>query len=86
MSVLDVWTWPRGDAPGLGFIDGYVGLLRRLDCDILTLGLIGLIKIPPRYTFFFGNPTVKNSEMKCAWHGAISECVADREVCLSVHT
>jgi hypothetical protein len=28
MSVLDVRTWPRGDAPGLGLIDEDVGLLR----------------------------------------------------------
>jgi hypothetical protein len=28
MAVLDVWTWPRGDVPGLGLYDGDVGLLR----------------------------------------------------------
>jgi hypothetical protein len=40
MSVLDVWTWPRGDVPGLGLTDGDVGLLRGVDCNILTQGLI----------------------------------------------
>jgi len=26
--ILDIWTWPRGDVPGLGLIDEDVGLLR----------------------------------------------------------
>jgi hypothetical protein len=30
----------KGDVPGLGLIDDDVGLLRRLDCDIPTQGLI----------------------------------------------
>jgi hypothetical protein len=44
MPVLDVRTWPRGDVPGLGLTDEDVGLLRGLDCDILTQGLIGFIE------------------------------------------
>jgi hypothetical protein len=45
MPVLDVQTWPRGDVPGLGLTDEDVSLLRGgVDCDILTQGLIGLIK------------------------------------------
>jgi hypothetical protein len=28
MSVLDIQTWPRGNAPGLGLTDKDVGLLR----------------------------------------------------------
>jgi hypothetical protein len=44
MLVLDVQTWPRGDVPGLGLTDEDVDLLRVVDCDILTQGLIGLIE------------------------------------------
>jgi hypothetical protein len=40
MSVVDIHTWPRGDIPDLGLTDGDVGLLRKVDCDILTQGLI----------------------------------------------
>jgi hypothetical protein len=40
MSVLDVWTWSRGDVPGLGLTNEDVGLLRGVDCDILAQGLI----------------------------------------------
>jgi hypothetical protein len=97
MSVLDVWTWPRGDVPGLGLTDGDVGLLRGVDCDILTQGLIGLIEycfakkridrilIPSRYTFFSGSPTTKNYEVKRAWPEAILGWVTEREVFPSAH-
>jgi hypothetical protein len=44
MLVLDVRTWPRGDVPALGLTDEDVSLLRRMDCGILTQGLIGLIE------------------------------------------
>jgi hypothetical protein len=44
MPVLDVQTWPRVDVPGLGLTDGGIGLLRGVDCDILTQALIGLIE------------------------------------------
>jgi hypothetical protein len=44
ISVLDVRTWPRGDVPGLGLTDEDASLLRGVDCDILTQGLIGLIE------------------------------------------
>jgi hypothetical protein len=40
MSVLNVRTWPKGDIPGLGVTDEDVSLLRGVDCDILTQGLI----------------------------------------------
>jgi hypothetical protein len=36
MPVLDVWTWPRGDVPGLGLTNEDVGVLRGVDCDILA--------------------------------------------------
>jgi hypothetical protein len=42
MSVLDVRTWPRGDVAGLGLTDEDIDILRGVDCDILTQGLIGL--------------------------------------------
>jgi hypothetical protein len=38
MPILDVRTWPRGDVPGLGLTDEDIGLLRGVDCDILTQG------------------------------------------------
>jgi hypothetical protein len=53
MPVLDVRTWPREDAPGLGLTDGDVGLLRGVDCDILAQGLIGLIE----YLYHQGIPS-----------------------------
>jgi hypothetical protein len=40
IPVLDVWTWPRGDVPDLGLTDEDVDLLKGVDCDILTQGLI----------------------------------------------
>jgi hypothetical protein len=39
---------------------------KRVDCDILALNRIDIILIPPRYTFFFGSTTVKNSEINRA--------------------
>jgi hypothetical protein len=36
--------WPRGDVPGLRLNDEDVGVLRGVDCDILTQDLIGLIE------------------------------------------
>jgi hypothetical protein len=53
MSVLDIRTWPRGNAPSLGLTDGDVGLLRGVDCDILAQGLIGLIE----YSYHQGIPS-----------------------------
>jgi hypothetical protein len=52
MTTLDIQTWPRGEVPRLGLTDEDVGLLRGVDCDILTLmdgdilaqGLIELIE------------------------------------------
>jgi hypothetical protein len=38
-----VRTWSSGDVSGLGLTDEDVGLLR-VDCDILTQDLIGLIE------------------------------------------
>jgi hypothetical protein len=87
MPVLDVWTWPRGDVPGLGLTDEDVGLLRGVDCDILTHGLIGFIE----YSYHQGIPSFseahlqKNSGVKRAWPGAISGWVTDREVFTGVH-
>jgi hypothetical protein len=36
MPVLDVQMWSGEDVPGLGLIDGGVGLLREVNCGILT--------------------------------------------------
>jgi hypothetical protein len=66
MSVLNIRTWPRGDVPALGLTDGDVGLLREVDCDILTQDLIGFDRIPTMYTFFSESPTKKNSRVKRA--------------------
>jgi hypothetical protein len=60
MPVLDVWMWPWGDVPSLGLIDGDVGLLRRVDCDILTQGLIGLIE----YSYHQGIPCFLEPQLK----------------------
>jgi hypothetical protein len=53
MPVLDVRTWPRGDVSGLGLTDKDVGLLRGVDCDILSQGLIGLRE----YSYHQGIPS-----------------------------
>jgi hypothetical protein len=50
MPVLDVRTWLRRDASGLGLTDEDVDLLRRVYCDILAQDLIGLIE----YTYHQG--------------------------------
>jgi hypothetical protein len=60
MPVLDVRTWPRGDVPGLGLTDEDVGLLRGLDCDILTQGLIGLIE----YLYHKGIPSFLEAHLQ----------------------
>jgi hypothetical protein len=44
IPVLDVWTWPGRDVPGLRLTDEDIGLLRRVDCDNLAQGLIRLIE------------------------------------------
>jgi hypothetical protein len=49
VHVCQYWmygTWSRGDVPGLGLTDEDVGLLWGVDYDILSQGLIGLIKYP----------------------------------------
>jgi hypothetical protein len=60
MPVLDVRTWPRGDVPGLGLTDEDVGLLRGVDCEILTQGLIGLIE----YSYHRGIPSFLEAQLK----------------------
>jgi hypothetical protein len=60
MSVLDIWTWPRGDVPGLGLTDEDVGLLRGVDCDILAQGLIGLIE----YSYHQGIPSFSKAHLQ----------------------
>jgi hypothetical protein len=60
MPVLDVRTWPRGDVPGLGLTDEDVGLLRGVDCEILTQGLIGLIE----YSYHRGIPSFSEAQLK----------------------
>jgi hypothetical protein len=60
ISVLDVRTWPRGDVPVLGLTDEDIGLLRRVDCDILTQGLIGLIE----YLYHQGIPSFLEAHLQ----------------------
>jgi hypothetical protein len=60
MPVLDAHMWPRGDVPGLGLTDEDVGLLRGVDCDILTQGLIGLIK----YSYYQGIPSFLKAHLQ----------------------
>jgi hypothetical protein len=36
ITTLDIQTWPRGEVPSLKLTDEDVGLLRGMDCDILT--------------------------------------------------
>jgi hypothetical protein len=60
MSVLDVRTWPRGDVPGLGLTDEDISLLRGVDCDILTQGLIGLIE----YSYHQGIPSFLEAHLQ----------------------
>jgi hypothetical protein len=60
MPVLDIRTWLRGDVPGLGLTDEDVGLLRGVDCDILTQGLIGLIE----YSYHQGIPSFLEAHLQ----------------------
>jgi hypothetical protein len=60
MPVLDIRTWPRGDVPGLGLTDEDVGLLRGVDCDTLTQGLIGLIE----YSYHQGIPSFLEAHLQ----------------------
>jgi hypothetical protein len=55
MIILDIQTYPGGDVPGLRLTDKDVGLLRRVDCDILAQGLIGLIE----YSYHQGIPPIR---------------------------
>jgi hypothetical protein len=38
--VLGIQTWPRGEVLGLRLTDEDVGLLRGVDCDILSLEMV----------------------------------------------
>jgi hypothetical protein len=60
MLVLDVWTWPRGDVPGLGLTDEDINLLRGVDCDILAQGLIELIE----YSYHKGIPSFLEAHLQ----------------------
>jgi hypothetical protein len=60
MPILDVRTWPRGDVNGLGLTDENVGLLRGVDCDILTQGLIGLME----YSYHKGIPSFSEAHLQ----------------------
>jgi hypothetical protein len=50
----------KGDVPGLELTDGDVGLLMGLDRDILTQGLIGLIK----YSYHRGIISFSEAQLK----------------------
>jgi hypothetical protein len=63
IPVQAVHTWLRGDVPGLGLTDEDVGLLRGVDCDILTNGLIGLIE----YSYHQGIPSFSEPQLKKLW-------------------
>jgi hypothetical protein len=61
MTTLDTQTWLRGEVPGLGLTDEDVGLLRRVDCDIMAprmgypgprLNRINSVSIKIRCIFF----------------------------------
>jgi hypothetical protein len=60
MPVLDVRTWPRGDVPDLGLTDEDIGILRGVDCDILTQGIIGLIE----YSYHQGIPSFSKAHLQ----------------------
>jgi hypothetical protein len=60
MSVLDVRAWPRGDVPGLELTDKDISLLRGVDCDIRTQGLIGLIE----YSYHQGIPSFLKAHLQ----------------------
>jgi hypothetical protein len=60
MPILDVRTWPRGGVPSLGLTNEDVGLLRRVDCDILAQGLIGLIE----YSYHQGIPSFLEAHLQ----------------------
>jgi hypothetical protein len=59
MPVLNVQMWLRGNVSVLGLTDGDVGLLRGVDCDILTQGLIGLIE----YSYHQGIPSFSKAQL-----------------------
>jgi hypothetical protein len=80
MTTLDTQTWLRGEVSGLELTDEDVGLLRRVDCDIMALGMgypgprlnrINSVSIKTRCIFFFGSLSRKNLQVKRAWLGAI---------------
>jgi hypothetical protein len=72
-------SWLRIDQRGRWHSKG-------VNCDILTQGnMVVRILIPPKYTFFFGSPTVKNSRVKCTCLRAILGWVNDREIFLCVY-
>jgi hypothetical protein len=86
MPILDVWTRPRGNVPGLRLTDEDIGLLRGVDCDIDSrLNRIDRILIPLSYTFFSGSPPAKKSGVNRAWPRAVSRWVTKREVLPGVH-
>jgi hypothetical protein len=60
MLVLNVQMWLRGNVPGLGLTDGDVGLLRGVDCDILTQDLIILIE----YSYHQGIPSFLKAQLQ----------------------
>jgi hypothetical protein len=51
----------------------------------LRLTRIDWILIPPRYAFFYGSPTVKDSRVKCVGPRAILGWVTNQEVFLGAH-
>jgi hypothetical protein len=71
VCISQYWTYERGQEGTFltsGVTDGDIGLLRGVDCENLAqdFNSIDRILIPPRYTFFFGSQTTKNSGVKRA--------------------
>jgi hypothetical protein len=60
MSVLYVRTCLRGNILDLGLTDNDIGLLRGVDCDILTQDLIGLIE----YSYYQGIPSFLKAHLQ----------------------
>jgi hypothetical protein len=98
-SSFLIWDKPDPASPIRGVTSSLVSnvgaltLSRRLPptlcmhCHILAQDLIvfDIILIPSMYTFFFGNITKKNSEVKRAWSEAISVCLTGWEVFSDAH-
>jgi hypothetical protein len=87
-AIVAVWFCPvlfrpRGSNSGISIIwqlsvkKIYGSFALLYSCNIPRLNRINSILIPLSYNFFSGSPSAKNSRVKRAWPGAISEWVTD---------